>query len=369
MTTAPLPTPSRPRRKGFPTSAAAALGLIVALAACTAGPAAGPGRSAAVVASTSATASPPAVASPSPVVQPPFPLALTDDEGTVVTIPGRPQRVVSLTPATTEELFALGDGGLVVGDTASDDYPAAAKTLPHVATYQGVDMEQLVAARPDLVVAGGDGFTSAADIARIRSLGIPVLVIYAATVPAVLADLRLVGEAIGVLPAATAMTDAMAAGLARIGAAAAAEPVHPRVFYEIGVGPDIYGPAEDSFVADMVSRAGGIPITSGDPDSYTIALERLVLADPQVIVLGDYDYGTTVAAVTGRAGWEGMSAVRDGAVRPVDDTIVTRPGPRLVDGLAALALAIDPQLLLPADLLPAATPGAGATAGASSAAP
>ena len=80
-----------------------------------------------------------------------------------------------------------------------------------------------------------------------------------------------------------------------IAALAAAEPTQPAVFYEIGVGPDIYGPAQDSFVADMVTHAGGTPITTGDPNVYTIPLEQLVLADPQVIVLGDYDYGTTVA--------------------------------------------------------------------------
>ena len=225
-----------------------------------------------------------------------------------------------------------------------------------MATYQGVIMEKLVAAQPDLVIAGGDGFTHPADVAHMRSLGIPVVVIYAATVPAVLADLRLVGEAAGQLPAATAMTAAMQTRMDAIAALAKAEPTHPSVFYEIGVGPDIYAPAQDSFVADMVSLAGGTPITTGDPDSYTIALEKLVVADPQVIVLGDYDYGTTVADVLKRPGWEHLAAVVDGAIRPVDDTIVTRPGPRLADGLAALALAIDPGLVLPADLLPAPTP-------------
>jgi iron complex transport system substrate-binding protein len=76
-------------------------------------------------------------------------------------------------------------------------------------------------------------------------------------------------------------------------------------------------------------------------------VERLVAADPEVIVLGDAAYGTTPEAVAKRPGWEGMTAVRTGAIRPVDDILVTRPGPRLADGLAALALAIDPKLQLP----------------------
>ena len=357
MDRSPLRTPSVPDRKGLfvPT-----VGLVVALVAgaCSAGGSVAPSTSSPLPVSPSTIATAPSAApSPSPqATQPSFPLTITDDEGTSVTIPHAPSRIVSLTPASTEELFALGEGSQLVGDTDSDDYPAAAKSLPHVATYQGVIMEKLVAAQPDLVIAGGDGFTHPADVAHMRSLGIPVVVIYAATVPAVLADLRLVGEAAGQLPAATAMTEAMQTRMDAIAALAKAEPTHPSVFYEIGVGPDIYAPAQDSFVADMVSLAGGTPITTGDPNSYTIALEKLVVADPQVIVLGDYDYGTTVADVLKRPGWEHLTAVVDGAIRPVDDTIVTRPGPRLADGLAALALAIDPGLVLPADLLPAPTP-------------
>lgn len=357
MDRSPLRTPSVTRRKGLfvPT-----IGLVAALVAgaCSAGGSVAPSTSSPLPASPSAVAVTPSPSpSPSPqATQPAFPLTVTDDEGTSVTIPHQPSRIVSLTPASTEELFALGEGSLLVGDTDSDDYPAAAKTLPHVATYQGVVMEKLVAAQPDLVIAGGDGFTHPADVTHMRSLGIPVVVIYAATVPAVLADLPLVGEVSGQLPAAAAMADAMQTRMDAIAALARAEPTHPSVFYEIGVGPDIYAPAKDSFVADMVTLAGGTPITTGDPNSYTIALEKLVLADPQVIVLGDYDYGTTVADVLKRPGWEHLTAVVAGAVRPVDDTIVTRPGPRLADGLAALALAIDPALVLPADLLPPATP-------------
>jgi iron complex transport system substrate-binding protein len=357
MDRSPLRTPSVPDRKGL---FVPVVGLVVALVtgACSAGGSVAPSTSSPLPVSPSAIATAPSPApSASPeATQPSFPLTITDDEGTSVTIPHAPSRIISLTPASTEELFALGEGSQLVGDTDSDDYPAAAKSLPHVATYQGVIMEKLVAAQPDLVIAGGDGFTHPADVAHMRSLGIPVVVIYAATVPAVLADLRLVGEAAGQLPAATAMTEAMQTRMDAIAALAKAEPTHPSVFYEIGVGPDIYAPAQDSFVADMVSLAGGTPITTGDPDSFTIALEKLVVADPQVIVLGDYDYGTTVAEVLKRPGWEHLTAVVDGAIRPVDDTIVTRPGPRLAEGLAVLALAIDPGLVLPADLLPAATP-------------
>lgn len=344
---------------GHSTGRPAALLIAAALllAGCAAGASASPSTPGlAASPSPAATPAPTAAAVPT---QPSYPLTLTDDEGTSVRLASRPARIISLTPATTETLYALGAGDRLDADGAFDDFPAAAKQLPHVATYQGVSIEQLVALRPDLVLAGGNGLNAPADIARIRSLGIPVVVVYAATVEAVLADIRLVGEASGTYPAALALTAEMQARLATISAAAAAAGSRPRTFYEIDHQPQIYGPADDSFVADMIVRAGGQPVTTGSTSSFTMPLERLVADDPQVIVLGDADYGTTAAQVVARgAPWTLMTAVRAGAVRPIDDIIVTRPGPRLVDGLAALALAIHPDLILPAMSSPTGDPTA-----------
>jgi iron complex transport system substrate-binding protein len=132
--------------------------------------------------------------------------------------------------------------------------------------------------------------------------------------------------------------------------------VRPRVFYELDATKEIYGPADDSFLVEMIGLAGGDPITTGSRTVFSIPLERLVAADPQVIVLGDAAYGTTPATVAARPGWSGMAAVKSGAVRPVNDVVVTRPGPRLVEGLRALALAIDPAAALPPAPAPTTAP-------------
>ena len=328
-------------RRGGPAPALAAL-LLAVVAAC----------------STSA-------ASPSPS----SPVTITDDEGTSVTIGAQPARIVSLAPSVTETLFALGEGSRVVGVTASDDYPPQVKSLPQVATFTGVEAEKVVAARPDLVI-GWKGITSAADIARLRSLGLTVMVLYAQTVDRVLADIALVGHATGADGAAGSLVSSLRSRIDGISAAAAAAPTHPRVFYELDATKAIYGLAPDDFTTDLIRHAGGDPITSGTPGVYTISIERLVSADPQVILLGDAAYGTTVSAVRSRPGWGGITAVRSGAVRPIDDIIVTRPGPRIADGLAALAEAIHPGLVLPPGST--STPGssgsgAGAEPGASAA--
>jgi iron complex transport system substrate-binding protein len=342
------PTPSRTTRKGRSILQAlpallAALALV--LAGCSAaGPTAPPTLSA--TASPTAPASP--TASPAPT-QPSFPLTVTDDEGTSVTIPAEPERIISLSPANTETVFALGAGDRIVGGTDADDYPAEAKPLPDVATFQGVVVERVVDLRPDVVLAAGNDFNPDADIARLRDLDIPVVVLYAETVDEVFADIELIGTTIGEFPEAAAMTERMEARIDAIADVAGDVDEQPRVFYELGDTPEIYGPADDSFIADMIELAGGEPITTGSATAFSIPLERLVQEDPEVIVLGDAAYGATPEGVAARpGGWQQMTAVREGEIRPIDDIIVTRPGPRLAEGLAALVKAIHPDLELPA---------------------
>lgn len=279
----------------------------------------------------------PAAASPSPAG-----ITVTDDEGTTVTLAAAPESIVSLTPATTELLFALGEGDRLVGRTDFDDYPPEATQVPAVATFQGVEIEQVVDIDPDLILAGGNSFTPPADVARLRELGYPVIVLYASDVAGVLADIRLVGQAIGAQSQAEQVVAQIDARVDEVSAAVAALE-RPRVFYEIGNEPELYGPAPDSFVADMVALAGGEAITTTDPAVFSIPVERLIDLDPEVIVLGDAAYGVCPDSVVARPGWDTLTAVTDGAVRPVDDIIVTRPGPRLGEGLAALALAIHPN--------------------------
>lgn len=275
-----------------------------------------------------------------------YPVTLTDDEGTRVTIEAPPGRVISLSPAITETAFALGAGDLIVGGTDSDDYPPEAADLPDVATFMGVIMEQVVALEPDLVIAAGNDFTPALDIERMRELGLPVVVVYAASVEGVLADIELIGDALDRPEEARALTDAMRTDIDTIRGAVEATGLRPRTFYEIGAEREIYAPAPDSFLADMVELAGGEAVTTDDPAVFSIAVERLVAVDPEVIVLGDAMWGVCPPDVIARPGWAGITAVREGAIRPVDGTLVTRPGPRLAQGLASLARAIHPEIEL-----------------------
>ncbi len=295
------------------------------------------------------TASP--TASPAPSMAAAFPVTVTDDEGTIVTIPAEPQRVVSLTPAITETLFALGVGDRIVGK-AQDIllYPPQASPIPDVEKFDGsavvVDVEKIVADKADLVIAGGNFGTPPDAVQKLRDLGIPVLVLYAPDVKTVYGDIGLQGQAVGRPAEAAAIVEQMRAAFNGVTDAVAGAP-RPRVYYEIDATGAFYGPADKSFLAEMISLAGGDPITTGSPDKYDISAERLLTADPQVILLGDAAYGVTAADVAKRPGWSTMTAVKDGAIRPIDDTTITRPGPRLFAGLRLLAAAIHPDVAIP----------------------
>lgn len=322
--------------RGRPFAQALSLALALALAAC-----AGTGSAAP---STAPAPSPTATAAPSvaPTTAPPFPVTISDDEGTAVSITAEPQRIVSLTPAATEILFAIGAGERVVAKVEDiNPWPPEADGLPVVATYQGVDIEQIVALRADLVIAGGLSFTPPNAVNQLRSLGIPVVVLYAESIDEALAGFRAIGMATGEAVAAADLSTATRTEIDRL-AALTAGLDRPTTFYEIDATSDIYTVPVDSLYAELLILAGADPITTDA--SYQISLERLITANPSVILLGDGGY-TTAADVAGRPGWSGIRAVIDGNIAVVDDALITRPGPRLVDGLRALIRALHPEVL------------------------
>ncbi|HYM53294.1 MAG TPA: ABC transporter substrate-binding protein [Candidatus Dormibacteraeota bacterium] len=310
--------------------------LTLLLAAC----APAPGTSQGPIASPS----PSATATPQPATS--YPLTLTDDAGREVTIAADPQRIVSLAPSNTEIVCALEACDQVVGVTDFDDYPPQVVDIEKVVVFAQVDVEKVVAAEPDLVLAAGNEFTATAVIDQLTELGLAVVVLYPESLDEVYADIELVGAALDAQAGAAELVDSMQARVEAV-ETAVADAERPRTYYEVSIFEGtIYTAGEGSFLASLIDIAGGEPIT-GDPLATSIQLEELVAADPELILLGDAAYDATVTpeSVSARMGWSEMAAVRDGRVLPMpDDLLITRPGPRIVDGLEALARAIHPDL-------------------------
>jgi iron complex transport system substrate-binding protein len=293
-------------------------------------------------------------ATPSAAASVSYPLTITDDAGRSITLPAAPHRIVSLAPSNTEIVCALGACDLLTGVTDFDDYPGSVKAVAHVVIQAKVDTEKVVAARPDLVLAAGNGLTPESAIRQLSDLGLRVMTLYPNDLDGVYQDIDLVGRALGVPEQAQSTVASMQRRVKAVTDVVAAAP-RSRTFYEVSVFEGtIYTAGKDSFLASLISLAGGTPVT-GDAQSGAIQLEDLIAADPELIVMGDASYDPSlatkdkaVATVRARSGWGKISAVRAGNVFPyTDDVVTTRPGPRIVDGLEALARTIHPDLFGP----------------------
>jgi iron complex transport system substrate-binding protein len=225
------------------------------------------------------------------------------------------------------------------------------KSVAKVVLQAKVDAEKVVAARPDLVLAAGNGLTPDAVIQQLTNLGLKVLALYPKDLDGIYGDIALTGRALDVPDAARATVESMKLRVKAV-TDALATGSRPRTFYEVSFFEGtIYTAGKDSFLSSLISLAGGLPVT-GDQHSGAIQLEDLIAADPQLILLGDASYdpsfGTrqkALAALRARSGWGQITAVRDAMVVPfTEDVVTTRPGPRIVDGLEALARAIHPEI-------------------------
>ena len=180
---------------------------------------------------------------------------------------------MSLTPANTEILYALGAGDRVVGTDDQSDYPPEAGPFPDVATYKSTDIEKIVGLGTDLVLAGGLGGTPPEAIAKLRDLKVPVLVLYAPSIDGVLHDIDARRRRRRRAGGGDHGDRSMRADMDAVHAAAVAAGTSPRVYYEVGydnMTGQIFAPAKDSFVADMVTMAGGDVITTKDASTYEI---------------------------------------------------------------------------------------------------
>jgi iron complex transport system substrate-binding protein len=301
-------------------------------------------------ASSAPSVAPSLTATPTPIPATAYPVTLTDDEGREVTLDAEPERIVSLAPSSTEIVCALEACDRIVGvndfrDGFPDDVVAEIEDVPDVASFTGVDREAVVDVEPDLVLAVGNNLTPPADVAALTDLGIPVLVLYPESLDEVYGDIELVGEALDAQVAAAEVVSDMRDRVAAVEEAVAGAE-RPRTFYEVGIySGSIYTAGADSFLASLIEVAGGDPIL-GDPTTTAIQLEDLVVADPELILLGDaaYNAAITSESVAERQGWGEMTAVVEGRIVPMpEDLLITRPGPRIVDGLEALARAIHPE--------------------------
>ncbi|ABC83794.1 cobalamin-binding protein [Anaeromyxobacter dehalogenans] len=252
--------------------------------------------------------------------------------------PPHPRRVVCLTEETTETLYRIGAGDLVVGVSGFTVRPPEARRKPRVSAFLSADGDAIAALRPDLVVGFSD---LQADVARdLVRRGIPVLVTNQRSVAEILQTLRLVTAAVGRGEAGEALAAELEGGLARVAESAAALPRRPRVFFEEWPDPLIAG---IRWVSELLELAGAEDVCAETRASHAakgriVAPEEVARRAPEAVVASWCGKKARREVIRARPGWADVPAVRDDQLYELRSAIILQPGPAaLTDGVRALA--------------------------------
>lgn len=260
-------------------------------------------------------------------------ITVVDDDGNTVTLQKPAQRIVAMAPHVTELLFAAGGGAKIVGAVSYSDYPEAAKRIPQIGSNRQIDMERVIAMKPDLIVVWMHG-SSERQIEELRTLGIPMFHSEPRKLDDIAASLQKMGKLMGTEaiaePAAAKLRQDLAALTARY---ANRPPV--RMFYQVWDKP-LYTLNGAHIVSDSVRVCGGVNIFA--PLKVTapvVNVEAVLQEDPEAI----FSTGEGSQNDGGVNLWKpftNMTAVKRGNLFRLDGNLLNRAGPRMVAGTAAL---------------------------------
>jgi len=297
----------------------------------------------------------PTVAPTTAPTEPPAPTAtaiselikLTDGLGRSVELAAPAQRIISIAPSNTEILFALSAGKQIIGREEMSDYPAEAKDVTSIGSvFQKLNTEAIVALQPDLVLAAE--INSPEQVKALEDLKLPVYYLpNPKTFDELYTNLETVGKLTGRSAEAAKLNEALKTRYAVVRQKLSQAKDAPAVFYEIDATdptkPYTSGPG--TFIDLVIGLAGGKNIGAALSSAFAqISSEELVKQNPDIIVLGDALYGVTPESVAQRPGWNALNAVKNNQVFAFDDNLISRPGPRLIDGLEQMAKLLHPEL-------------------------
>lgn len=264
-------------------------------------------------------------------------ISVVDGRGTRVTLKTLPKRIVSLSPGTTEMLYALGLKGRIVADTSYCDFPPEAKSLPHVGDST-ISTEKVIAQDPDLVVASGSANRTA--IPALERLEVPIFAVDPTTFQQTYAALRLLGKITGQSQQAEQVIASMATEVKQAQAAIPKNAARPKVLWIVQMDPLIVVGA-NNFMDELITMAGGDNAGRAAGNGWpSLSPERVIVMRPDVIIAGRQ----TAPRVKNRAGWGDLPAVAKGRVVTLSADEAVRPGPRLVLALKQMVNLLHPSV-------------------------
>jgi iron complex transport system substrate-binding protein len=256
----------------------------------------------------------------------------TDDTGRTVTIDGTVETVVSLSPANTEILFAIGAGDMVIGDTEFCNYPEEALAIENVGGFSTVNVERIIELDPD-VVFGEAGHEEVAE--QLGQAGIPVFMTMGVDFETVMQDISIIGEIIGHGEEADALVASLTERTQDVLSQTKDLEQRKSVLYLLWDDP-VMSAGPGTFIHEVIEGAGGENMAGDAESSWPIYdMESIVIADPDVIILAPHGgSGISAEELMDDPVWSTINAVKDNNVYEISnaDTIL-RPGPRIVDAL------------------------------------
>jgi iron complex transport system substrate-binding protein len=260
-----------------------------------------------------------------------------DDLGRLVAINGTPQRIISLAPSNTEILFALGLGDRVVGVTDYCDYPPEALNKTKVGGYANPDIEKIVALNPDLILAGYGNPIEV--VYTLAGLGLTVFGIKTTDLDDLLNDIRRVGEITDKEVEAQALTSAMESRIQAVTNQTEELEQRPRVFYIVWHDP-LWTAGSGTFINELIEKAGGVNIFGNVTGYPMVSIEDVLALNPEIIITSEWSYDWAQNATE----LASTNASQTGRIYTLDDDLVQRPGPRLVEGLEWFVHYIQPDI-------------------------
>lgn len=275
------------------------------------------------------------------------PVSITDGYGREVIINTPVERVVSLAPANTEILFAIGAGDKIIGRDAFSNYPQEAERIQNVGgPYADISIETILSLEPDLVL--GSELTPPEMVLAMEELGLIVFVVgNPLDIEGLYGNILLQAQFVGDEKQAEALIKDMQTRVSKMEKWVESTEQRPLVFYELdGTDPNApWTAGPGSYIDTLINLAGGSNLGASYGETWLqLSAEEIIAQNPDVILLGDYIFGVSVEDVIKRPGWNTLKAVQNNQVYPFNDDLVSRPGPRVVEGLETLVELIHPEL-------------------------
>jgi iron complex transport system substrate-binding protein len=252
--------------------------------------------------------------------------------------PPYPRRIVCLTEETTEILYRIGAGDLVVGISSFTVRPKEARTKPRVSTFLDADFGKILDLRPDLVLGFSD---LQADLAKeLARRSVPVMLFNQRSLAEILQTVRVVGALVGRAEAGDALARELEQGLDRLATAARALPRRPRVFFEEWPDPLISG---IRWVSELVEVLGGEDVcresrAGKEASGRIFDPAEVARRDPEAVIASWCGKKVKRAVIAGRPGWGEVRAVRDDQIYEISSSLILQPGPAaLTDGAREMA--------------------------------